>query len=82
MDKSDDYKIEKGIAEPSMTGPMSKYPWSDMQPGDSKLFKIELTASVRSSLSVRRMRAQEEGRPAERWITRTTAEGLLVRRVK
>jgi len=70
-------KVDKGVPIPETTAHL-KYPWSDMEHGDS--FEVECTEDtrdrVRNAISVAGHRWLGRNRPGWKIMTRSTEKGI------
>lgn len=78
MPMSNPIKIDKGVPITGTNGRPEKYPWSEMQPGDSFLIH---TRKPITSFSNAANKARHR-HPGKRWATRTVKGGIRIWRVK
>lgn len=70
------FKIEKGVPLPAKPGgAASKYPFGEMEPGDSVLIPVESRVKISSALTYRQTRYNEK------FATRVVDGGIRVWRV-
>jgi hypothetical protein len=69
-------KVDKGVPLPSNITGVGKYPWEDMEVGDSFLFPPDVKSSAAYSVS------RHQKRKGRDYVVRATPQGLRCWRTK
>lgn len=73
-------KIEKNIPIP--TGKATKYPWAEMEVGDSFLFECEYSNSKQTNLHCNAIGWSKRNRIESKYVTKKVDGGVRIWRIK